>query len=266
MSFLLLGLFGCMTGISTVLFGFGGGFVVVPLVYRLMLADHPPGAPGHAVAMQVAVATSTAVMVIGASLATFKQHRGGHLPKGYLWPLAGYIALGAGLGALLTDHLDSNQLRLAFMAYLGLTITDCLLRRGFVQAPQRPLALRGHALKGVVIGTLATMLGVGGSVMTVPLMRRAGLSMAQATALANPLALPVAVVGSLLYAGVGREAQLSLADGFVGYVYWPAFLLLALGSWLGVRLALPFAGKIADRLHARIYVALLLVVLLVLLG
>jgi uncharacterized membrane protein YfcA len=32
MFYLLLTLFGCLTGITAVLFGFGGGFVVVPLL------------------------------------------------------------------------------------------------------------------------------------------------------------------------------------------------------------------------------------------
>lgn len=40
MFYLLLTLFGCLTGITAVLFGFGGGFVVVPLLYRLLTASH----------------------------------------------------------------------------------------------------------------------------------------------------------------------------------------------------------------------------------
>jgi uncharacterized membrane protein YfcA len=40
MFYLLLTLFGCMTGVTAVLFGFGGGFVVVPLLYRMLMASH----------------------------------------------------------------------------------------------------------------------------------------------------------------------------------------------------------------------------------
>ena len=36
MFYLLLFLCGCLTGVSAVLFGFGGGFVVVPLLYHLL--------------------------------------------------------------------------------------------------------------------------------------------------------------------------------------------------------------------------------------
>ncbi|HBU7208800.1 TPA: sulfite exporter TauE/SafE family protein, partial [Klebsiella pneumoniae] len=53
----IIALAGFTTGITTVLFGFGGGFVVVPFVYQLMLRQ--PAIAGNA--MHVAVATSTAV-------------------------------------------------------------------------------------------------------------------------------------------------------------------------------------------------------------
>ncbi|WP_263140936.1 hypothetical protein [Pseudomonas sp. RIT-PI-AD] len=88
--------------------------------------------------------------------------------------------------------------------------------------------------------------------------------MAQSTALANPLSVPVALVGSLMYMATGRFESEGLANGFLGYVYLPAFALLTLGAWVGVRFALPFANRIPDRMHARIYVALLILVLLAL--
>lgn len=265
MSLLILAAFGCLTGVTTVLFGFGGGFVVVPLVYHVLIAGHAPGQPGYDSAMQIAVATSTAVMVISASMATFKQHRAAKLVRGYIWPLAGYIALGSVAGAVLASAMSSNGVRIAFMVYLGLTIADCLLREGFLQSASHiKRTVRAIPIKGVTIGTVATLLGVGGSVMTVPLMRRAGLSMAQSSALANPLSMPVALVGSLMYAVTGQIEMEGMNNGFLGYIYLPAFGLLTVGSIIGVRLTIPFAGRIPDKLHAHIYVALLILVLLAL--
>ena len=45
MYFLLL-FFGFLAGITTVLFGFGGGFVVVPVLYSVLLATHGGSAVG----------------------------------------------------------------------------------------------------------------------------------------------------------------------------------------------------------------------------
>lgn len=265
MSYVLLAVFGCMSGITTVLFGFGGGFVVVPLIYRLLIASHGPGDAIYPHAMQIAVATSTAVMVISASMATLKQRRAGNLAPGYLWPLAGYIGLGAVGGALLAAALDSNLLRITFVIYLALTIADCLLRSGFMQEVRGKRPVSAAPAKGILIGTIATCLGVGGSVMTVPLLRRCGLGMRQSTALANPLSIPVALVGSVTYVMTGHVDTGGLGADYLGYVYLPALALLTFGALSGVRLAMPFAGRMSDRLHARIYVGLLGLVMVLML-
>lgn len=74
---------GFLTGITTILFGFGGGFVVVPFVYHLISASGEQ--PGQA--MHIAVATSTAVMILNASYATLTNWRSGNLLRETIVPL-----------------------------------------------------------------------------------------------------------------------------------------------------------------------------------
>ncbi|KJK18038.1 sulfite exporter TauE/SafE family protein [Pseudomonas sp. NPDC087612] len=257
MLLVLLALFGCLSGITTVLFGFGGGFVVVPLLYHLLRMN--PATTGSA--MQIAVATSTCVMIVSAALATLKHWRAGNLNREFLWPLAAYIALGAVIGAALVGALASEWLRWAFILYLAFTLLDCLLREGFVhgQASARPLGPVRTATCGVLIGSIASVLGVGGSVMSVPLLRRRGLGMTQATAMASPLTLPVALAATATYL---ITASSDFGPRFVGYVDLSAFALLAFGAWLGTRLAARWIGRIDDRKHAQVYLGLLALVLL----
>jgi len=115
---------------------------------------------------------------------------------------------------------------------------------------------------GISIGVIATFLGVGGSVMTVPLLRRCGLNMSRATSMANPLSLPVAVAGTLTYMLMAGFTEFDLGAWFVGYVDLMAFAVLTLGALLGIRLATPWIGRIPDRLHAWVYIGLLVVVML----
>lgn len=85
MFYILLACFGCLSGVTAVLFGFGGGFVVVPLVYRMLTVHHTGDVIGES-AMHIAVATSTCVMIVNALVATRKQRRAGQLIRRYLWP------------------------------------------------------------------------------------------------------------------------------------------------------------------------------------
>lgn len=266
MFYLLLAFFGGLSGVTTVLFGFGGGFVVVPLLYRMLVSGQPDGSTIIAHAMHIAVATSTCVMIVNAWRATDKHQRAGNLIRHYLWPLAGYIGLGAIFGAIAATWISGELIRYAFILYLGLTIADCLLRRGFLEQAHSITARRlggGQTLgAGLGIGIIATFLGVGGSVMTVPLLRRCGLNMTQATSMANPLSLPVAVAGTCTYMIMAVFNPVELGTWYIGYVDLMAFVVLTLGSLVGIRLATPWIGRIPDRLHARVYVGLLVMVLL----
>ncbi|MCR6489063.1 sulfite exporter TauE/SafE family protein [Amycolatopsis sp. OK19-0408] len=231
---------GILAGVTTALFGFGGGFVTVPVVYAV--AAHGPAA------MHVAVGTSAVVMLVNSLGATVTVARAGRLRREYVWPLGGFIALGAALGALAATSVADGLLHALFAAYLALTIVDSLLRRGFLTGgPPRPLGRLAASAGGTGIGAVAAFLGVGGSVLTVPLLRRRGLPMRDATALANPLSLPVAAVATVVYlAAPGPAAIDPLAAG----------LLLA-GSLPTVAILRRWPPAIPDRAHAFAYLALL---------
>ncbi|MFD9963438.1 sulfite exporter TauE/SafE family protein [Amycolatopsis sp. NPDC058986] len=262
-SILLLLAFGCLSGFTTVLFGFGGGFVTVPVVYGVAAA-HSGGD-----AMHVAVATSTAVMVVNSAMATATQLRSGRLRKEYVWPLVAFIGVGAVLGALAATVAGDSVLRVLFVIYLALTIVDSVLRKGFLQpgttGQPRTLGKATSTAGGVGIGAVASFLGVGGSVMTVPLLRRKGLPMADAAAMANPLSLPVAVIGTAVYAFAATASGPAPA-GQIGYVDLVAGAALLAGSLPTIAVARRVLGRLPDRVHAITYVCLLAAALIAVLA
>ena len=256
---------GGLAGVTTVLFGFGGGFVVVPLMYTLLIAAHGTNSAAGLAAMHIAVATSTALMIFAASLSTWRHHQRQTLQWHLVRPLVGYIAMGAVLGAAAAVSLSGEWVRWAFIGYLGITIADAILRPGFLHqagCDVRPMGRLATAMTGTFIGTVSALLGVGGSVMTVPLMRRRGASMTAATATANPLSLPMAASGTATYVLLSASNP-PLGDWYAGYVDLRALLVLVIGSWLGIRLTSIWIGCIPDRIHAGVYLLLLTIVLAV---
>jgi uncharacterized membrane protein YfcA len=251
----LLGI-GLLTGVTTVLFGFGGGFVAVPVV---VWADSALGAD----AMRVATATSALVMVVNAAFATAVTPRRvlGALRGG--GPLLVLLGVGAAAGALAARHAPAGLVRWAFVGYVALTVVDLLLRPGFLRprapaagapGPPRPLP----AVVGVPVGAVAAFLGVGGSVMTVPAMRRAGHPMRVATALANPLTLVIALPAAAVFLGAsagpaGAHPHVTL----VGLVDLRAAGALLLGALPVIAVLRRRPPRLPDRLYAWTYVALL---------
>jgi len=156
-------------------------------------------------------------------------------------------------------------LRIAFALYIAAVIADSALRKGFLEGQTsrgiRHLSKPMEVVAGIIIGTIASLLGVGGSVMTVPLMRRRGAHMRNAVALANPLSFPVAIVGTLTYVVAAEANGVRLGPGYLGFIYLPAFVIISALSILGVEAAVRFLPKIPDKVHAFVYIGLLVVVL-----
>ncbi len=265
--YLLLAIFGIGAGITTVLFGFGGGFVTVPLIYWLTTHGKQYDVLNNENAMQIAVATSTCVMVATSAIATWQHAKRGNIIISQIWPMVAFIGIGAFVGAQLATMVSSNFLKWAFVIYLGLTILDCLLRGGFIrqnraQNPVLPPPLLASSGIGIGIGIVAAFLGVGGSVMTVPLMRRRGMNMTKAAAMANPLTVPVALSATIAYMLSAPAIPPTQTAWQIGYVDLAAFLVLICGGIVGMQAALPMVGRIPDSSHARIYILLLFLVLL----
>ncbi len=91
-------LFGLLSGVTTWLFGFGGGFVAVPLLYAVIIQKWSSESSVGIHAMQIAVATSAFVMLCSASFATFRHYRSGHIDWQKINFLWGGIAFGGNCG------------------------------------------------------------------------------------------------------------------------------------------------------------------------
>lgn len=250
---------GLLTGVTTVLFGFGGGFVTVPVV---VWADAALGAD----AMPVATATSALVMVVNAGFATAVTPRRVLLALRGSGALLLLLAAGASAGAFATRLAPADLARWAFLMYVALTLVDLLLRPGFLRPSPRIEATRGvprplPALFGVPAGAVAAFLGVGGSVMTVPAMRRAGHTMRVATALANPLTLAIALPATVV--SLGGAAVPAAADAhvhLVGLIDLRAASALLLGALPVIAVLRRRPPRIPDRIHAWAYIGLLAMV------
>lgn len=264
--YLLLLVAGCLSGVLTILFGFAGGFVVVPLVYTTIRLHTDAGSMANELAFKSAIATSLLLMIINSALASYQQYKKGKLKWPYIFPLAYWIAVGAVLGTFASFYLSANFLKWAFVLYLVVTIVDCVFRQ--IKHPQqqkessaRLLTTQERSVGGLLIGAVAAALGVGGSVMTVPLFRRCGLDMSSSVALANPLSMPLAIAGTITFI-VGYMFQpVVLGTHFIGYFYYPALLCLIVGGYIGMKIAGPWSNKLSNRAHERGYIVLLTLVL-----
>jgi uncharacterized protein len=253
---------GALAGLFGGLLGLGGGAVVVP---ALIFVFSSLGMSSDWVSHQ-AVGTSL-VTVIGTGLAaTLAHHRRGAVRWGLVLALVPGILAGAGLGSILAGLLPELWLRRVFGLFLLYTGLRMLLAGSGAAPADAPLPGRlVSALVGLGIGTLSALVGIGGGTLTVPFLVRHGVPMRGAVATSSACGVPIAVAGSLgfVISGWGRDG---LPAGSIGFVYWPAAVLVLVASMplapVGARLAHRLPVKVLKRVFG---IVLLLVSLRLLL-
>jgi len=247
---------GVVVGVTTALFGFGGGFVTVPVITAV-----DAGLGGDAI--HAATATSAVVMLVNAGFATAATRRDVLMRLGRSAPLLVLLAAGGAAETLAGRFAPASLVRWGFVAYVAVTVVDVLARPGFFR-PQRAAAEGGDARSarglrsrlGFPIGTVAAFLGVGGSVMTVPLMRRSGEAMSVATSLANPLT--VAIVAPAVALTLSTPAGIPYTTGFVGAVDMRAAAALLAGAMPVILLLRRRPPRIPETAHSVGYLLLLI--------
>jgi uncharacterized membrane protein YfcA len=131
-SFVALGVVGLCSGVITGILGSGGGTIIVPALVVLFGLAQP-------VAQGTALLAVLPVCVIGSAV----HGRQGTLRAEYALTMGAAGAATVGLGAVLASHIAAGPLRVAFAAYLLLTValgsSKTLHRR---RAAPRDLSLR----------------------------------------------------------------------------------------------------------------------------
>jgi uncharacterized membrane protein YfcA len=92
----------------------------------------------------------------------------------------------------------------------------------------------------VIIGIVSSLVGVGGGVMTIPMMSLCNVPMRQAIGTSAALGLPIAIAGTVgfIITGLGKDHLPVLS---VGYVYLPALAGIVIGTFVTV----PWGAKMA---------------------
>ena len=246
-------LIGIVAGYLAGFLGIGGGFVVVPALAYLFL-QNPATAPW---AIHMAVATS-----LGTRLVTSLSSIVAHQRKGAIrWPLvrslAGGLVAGAVLGAAIADQLQGDALVRVFGGFAVLAGIQLILARhpdGEKPLPGQP----GVSIAGVVIGSISSLIGIGGGALTGPWQLWHGVRAQNAVATSAACGYPIALAGTFAFVVLGLGGD--LPEGALGYIHLPALLGVALTSALTAPLGAATVHRLSPKTVKRVFGIFLILV------
>ncbi|WP_324698500.1 sulfite exporter TauE/SafE family protein [Candidatus Thiothrix phosphatis] len=235
---LILLALGAAVGFFAGLFGIGGGGMMVPALTTLFIAKgFPSGQVVH-----LALGTSMAAIVM-TSLSSLRAH---HAKGAVLWPVVRHITPGILLGTFaatfLATYLSSRHLATffaCFMAYVSLQMVLNVKPKPHRELPGAAVL----ASVGAAIGAVSALVAIGGGSLTVPYLTWCNVNIRNAIATSAAVGLPIALAGALGYL-LNGWGQAGLPEHTLGYIYWPAVVLISGVSYFTT----PFGAHLAHSL------------------
>jgi uncharacterized membrane protein YfcA len=233
---------GVIAGIIAGLLGVGGGIVIVPVLYHMLLAL----GVDESVVMHVAVGTSLATILGTGTSSALAHYRRGSVDLDLLkrWWLP--IAVGVITGTIIGGNVSGTVLSLIFATVaLAVAVNMTFRKDGIALAGSLP----GTPLKellGLLIGSISVMMGIGGGTLSVPILTLFSYPIRLAVGTASAIGLIIAIPGTIgaLYYGWGVDGR---PDYSLGYINLVGFLLIIPTSTL----AAPWGARIAHTINPR---------------
>jgi uncharacterized protein len=230
---------GCVAGFIAGLFGVGGGTVTVPVLFYWF--THMHASPD--VAMHIAVGTSLAT-IIATSLASSRAHeKRGSVDHDLLKIWGPPIAVGSILGGLLAGYISGTSMRFIFGGFLIFVALYMLLGKEGKVLRQTLPSNNVQRFIASLIGTLSSVVGIGGGAFVVPTLTSCNTPIQRAVGTSSALGVVIAIPGAIgfIIGGWGHEG---LPPFSLGYVSLMALVVLLPTT----ALLAPVGAKVAHRL------------------
>ena len=241
---------GAVVGLLAGLLGIGGGGVMVPVLTSLFAAQ---GFPADQT-LHIALGTSMAA-IVPTAYASLRTH---HAKGAVLWDvvkkMTPAILAGTFLGTFLAAYLPTKALAIffaVFMTYVAIQIWVGIKPRSQAQLPST-LSL---GVAGAVIGAISALVAIGGGSLTVPYLMWNNVNIRQAIATSAAVGFPIAVAGALGYVINGWGIP-NLPAHTLGFVYWPAVILIASVSFFTTKIGANLAHSLPVTILKKVFAVL----------
>tara|TARA_B100000035_G_scaffold196821_1_gene168179 strand:+ start:539 stop:1324 length:786 start_codon:yes stop_codon:yes gene_type:complete len=202
------------------LFGIGGGLITVPFLYYIFsLLDINPQ-----YVMHLAVGTSFAIIIPTSTVSIITHHKYNAVDFQVVKNYGICVILGVVIGTIFAASLKTKSLILLFsivIMFLGIYL---ILLKEKEQSVIIQMKLYLKVTLGLIVGFISAVMGIGGAIMNVPILKFFGYSINKAIGSAAAIGFLIALFGAIGFLITGNYLKTNLPLS-VGFINIPAFLI-----------------------------------------
>tara|TARA_Y100001970_G_scaffold248038_1_gene317269 strand:+ start:2672 stop:3502 length:831 start_codon:yes stop_codon:yes gene_type:complete len=200
-------------------FGIGGGIITVPCLFYIF------GAVGmdKSFIMHLAVGTSFAIIVPTAIMSVFTHYKHKAVDFDIVKTYGIFVVFGVIIGSFFAASMHTKSLILFFSIILYLLALNLIFLKDKTKIKLK-FSFPQRTVLGFIVGFVSSLMGIGGAIMNVPILKFVGYTINKAIGSAASIGFLISVFGSLgfLISGTIVETDMPLSVGFINI---PAFLI-----------------------------------------
>ena len=202
------------------LFGIGGGLITVPFLFFIF---NSLGINQEYV-MHLAVGTSFAIIIPTSAVSVITHHKYNAVDFNIVKSYGGFNVLGVVFGIIFAASLKTKTLVLFFSIVIFLLSIYLLLLKEKEKTVVLEIKLHLKIVLGFLVGFASALMGIGGAIMNVPILKFFGYTINKAIGSAAAIGFLIALSGALgfLITGIYLKTNIPLSIGFINI---PAFLI-----------------------------------------
>ncbi len=200
-------------------FGIGGGIITVPCLFYIFSST----GIDKALIMHLSVGTSFAIIVPTAMMSVYTHYKHEAVDLNILKTYGVFVIIGVIIGAFSAALMDTKSLILFFSLIIYLLAFNLIFLKDKTKIKIK-FNLFQRTTFGFVVGFISSLMGIGGAIMNVPILKFVGYTINRAIGTAASIGFLISVFGTIgfLSTGIMMQKNIPLSAGFINV---PAFLI-----------------------------------------
>ena len=200
-------------------FGIGGGIITVPCLFYIFSSI----GIDKSLIMHLSVGTSFAIIVPTAMMSVYTHYKHKAVDLKILKTYAIFVVVGVIIGTYFAAIMDTKSLVLFFSLIIYLLALNLIFLKDKTKIKIKFNILQ-RTIFGFVVGFISSLMGIGGAIMNVPILKFVGYTINKAIGTAASIGFLISIFGTIGFLSTGLIMQKNIPLS-IGFINIPAFLI-----------------------------------------